>query len=1522
MKTMRRWCLIGLVCVLFSTLSFAAGSATDFLEFAELKSAQTFGWQPLEGAQLKVVRDAKSGKFALRADPPAAAKIYTGMILRRDVDLVGAGPSDKIVFYVKENFGGGLCLNIRTGGKHVYRYANTVKGQWSRVEFDLDISNWNTKLTAWGKVTELSFYSRGFDKAGEFLILDGLTVTVKGKAFNAGLSPTHAIKSWQFPYETADAWYLGNSDVAWAIAKQTGQVLGGWNVTTRARYMNYNEGRYHLENIKGIVTGREKDDVITQAKFTAADQRVVLTCTNSSVPELTIDKTYWVDARRLFKEVAFTYRGVQTKFITYNSETAFTPDYRDGGFYMGAGYVGPLVPAPNLGEWKRVLDYQNTSKGMLLHQPQKGFSFAQVRTRLDGQFVWPWFGGAVSSYNEEMNILHYTPNGWDMSLCTSRLEPGKGASYEEYFSIIPGGWYEFLSDHYPSKPEVQKALAEIPPVPAWMNNVKATCGLGRYGVPRLKRLVESTDEGYIIVEIGAWGSWTDYYVEEGLVGAHGGFITGPELKDLIQRVKALSPRVKVGIYQWVLSASHDSRILKKHPEWFRRLDKNGGELSTFPGCAPNFASLLSIPECYAELLSQFDRVLSYLDVDLIYLDDPKAVNMVDWHSGEYTRDDISYRFFLDLRRLVAKHGPDKMLFFNCRGNPYGDLNFIEARGQLRASYWRDFAGIGSCIEAFLTCRPAARIIPLYWIDSLAREYVNRTLALGWIPSITYGDVLARRPYTQAAYEMGNSSPVAGKYAPDWKQDKDTKIESYLTQRIDDPGYLLSLISHKKAESTEPISIALDSFKLDRKGTIIVWDNVIADATKYKGRVPEKTVKAIYAKTGWLLDRVTSRRLLYMGPYRDELKLNLPMEPLIMHQLYITNQRAGVYSVDNMPNNYLFSKTADVSVQSTGSVRSNMLEVNVSSRRDPAQIIVYLKQGQTLGSATLNNNNVAPIWVEEGGLLCPLFTVGKGQHLLKLECATARKSSVRPRSIEATVVSRNALSVQIQGLDRAVISVAKDEEVLFSRMVAGRDGTFAVPLASDRIGGAYRVSAAAGVMADGAWWRGKPLNCSVTISPESVDLKLPPKYGKILPEENKVVSVNKIIRGVEVLRRATYISYGSCFGGWQPNLQPLTASVDTDTLTLEAGTTRKIMNFLGAAFAGIEVKNLRKIKLHLTNTYHDAFHLRGPGNHGPAYWLSPRSFGGFVVDYHTPQGYTKRVNFSVGLLDPKCNTAHPKYGKNAQFDEVYDLGRLVDEGPEKTFSLDLTRCAPEGWDGQVWFSVGSDWAGSGRRLKARILAVNEAVTDGFLAGTNPSDFKAHYQKTRTITVTRVPGTLIMDGVLDDEMWQGAVKTDEFFLLGGSGISAARTLAQFYYDEAYLYVGLRCEEPSRQRPIVRNGAIWHDDEVEIFIDANGDGKTYAQILVNGAGKKAEFLDQNATPIGTRVAAHVTEGKCWELELMIPYKGLGVKAPKPGEVWRINVVRQRLPTKTSGHQLITWAPLEKGFFEIQNFGPLKFK
>ena len=122
------------------------------------------------------------------------------------------------------------------------------------------------------------------------------------------------------------------------------------------------------------------------------------------------------------------------------------------------------------------------------------------------------------------------------------------------------------------------------------------------------------------------GSWGDYYVDESIAGGIGGHIKAREIKDLIQRIKALSPRIKVGMYMWVLSTCPDSRIYKKHPEWFRSTNKDGEISNLFPGTTTNFAHILSIPQAYDELLSQFALVLDYLDTDFIYLDDPKTIN--------------------------------------------------------------------------------------------------------------------------------------------------------------------------------------------------------------------------------------------------------------------------------------------------------------------------------------------------------------------------------------------------------------------------------------------------------------------------------------------------------------------------------------------------------------------------------------------------------------------------------------------------------------------------------------------------------------------------------------------------------------------------------------------------------------------------------------------------------------------------------------------------------------------------------
>ena len=62
---------------------------------------------------------------------------------------------------------------------------------------------------------------------------------------------------------------------------------------------------------------------------------------------------------------------------------------------------------------------------------------------------------------------------------------------------------------------------------------------------------------------------------------------------------------------------------------------------------------------------------------------------------------------------------------------------------------------------------------------------------------------------------------------------------------------------------------------------------------------------------------------------------------------------------------------------------------------------------------------------------------------------------------------------------------------------------------------------------------------------------------------------------------------------------------------------------------------------------------------------------------------------------------------------------------------------------------------------------------------------------------------------------------------------------------------------------------------------------------------------------------------VEMTIPFKGLDVAPPKPGDTWRLSLCRYRPPGKTFGTELIVWAPLQTGGFkDLANFGTLIFK
>ena len=1489
-------------------------------EFADIAEAAAFGWEVNDHTVLTVTDECRAGNHALRAQPEAGAEPYRTINLVHDVDLSGAGPDDSIVFWVKQNFGSGMRIQLWTDKGPFNRSFPAKFGDWTRIELDLNLEHWeHPQNPGWDVIRRIAFYERAFQSVDHSMVLDGLEITVGGNSMLMQ-DPVHAIASWTFPHETDTAWYLGNEYAAWAISKATGQVLGGWNVRTKERYLNYLEGRYHLEDNQSLVTGRESADTVTRAEFSEAGQRIELSCVNPDVPDLTVTKRYWIDGNRLRQRVGIATSSEQLQFVTYNSEATFARAYRNGGYYMGgADGGGPLIPAPELSAWHKVTEYQNTAKGMLLHQPEKGYSFAQVRTKLDDRFVWPYFTGAIASYVEAVNMLHYTPNGWDMSLGTSKLS-ARETSYEQYVSIFEGDWQTFLREEYPSLPEVREALSEIPPVPEWVGNIKAQCN---GDIDRLRHIVETTDEGEILVLFSLSGSWADYYVNDGMEGNYGGWVTGPELRDYIAAMKAISPRVKVCIYQWMLSTYDRTRIYKKHPEWFRYANKDGQRLSTFPGLAPNFAHLLSIRECYDELLHQIDLVLGYLDVDLIYLDDPKAINMIDWRSGEYTRDDLSFDFFRDVRRIVAKHGPDKATFFNNQCNPYGDVNFIEARAQLRANYWRRFVGIAAVDEEFVSAtRPDGRINLLYFTPPLRREYMNRVLALGWVPSWDYCDVVATRPFFQAAYEVGNSSPVPARYSPDWKRDKDTQVESYAVRRRGDNGYLFSFINHAEEPQRVAVDLDLSSLGIAPARRVFVWEHIVEDAMEFEGAVTDALGRQVYRDTRWQLDRPTRRRLLYAGPYRADLKLELDMQPLILHQLYVTTQPAAVYSQDGMPTSYLFGRMQHAAVQGEPRWTDSSVAVEIESQAEEAELILALPSvGHRITRALLDDKFVAVDWVWEGNDAFPLVTVSKGRHTLVLEFDTP--TATQPTRIEglSATAGTDGISLSVPGAEKALVCVARGDQVLFNRVVSGTQGALRLPVSPVRAQEAeYTVSVRAIIDADGRLRAVEGAETAVSLPAAPADVRLKAEVAPLIPATLQITPINRTINGVEVLNSATAMT-ATPESRVQPGLPSMTASVDPEALSIEAGTTRAIEQG-GAAFAGLEIKGLRKAEVRLTNSFHDAFHIRGPGFHAPERPNS-RNFAGIVIDYHTEAGYTKRVRLATGVLHRECSSTQPEYGKSGLADEARDLGIALIERPETVFALDLSLYAPEGWDGQVWLSVGSDWIGSDRGLGLQVLAANDAVTAEVIAGTDPKAFQEAYEKPRVLEVPRAPGGIMVDGSLSEEWWKEGARTEEFYLIGGTGISKAATSAMLLYDDVNLYIAFTCAEPDRKKPLIIGGPPWDDDEVEVWIDADRDEKTFHQVIVNALNSKLEYRESGQSPFGATTATHVDEDSGWMVEMAIPFAGMGVTPPKPGDEWRISLCRGRPPGEDFNHELIVWAPLKSGGFnDLANFGTLRFR
>lgn len=107
-----------------------------------------------------------------------------------------------------------------------------------------------------------------------------------------------------------------------------------------------------------------------------------------------------------------------------------------------------------------------------------------------------------------------------------------------------------------------------------------------------------------------------------------------------------------------------------------------------------------------------------------------------------------------------------------------------------------------------------------------------------------------------------------------------------------------------------------------------------------------------------------------------------------------------------------------------------------------------------------------------------------------------------------------------------------------------------------------------------------------------------------------------------------------------------------------------------------------------------------------------AFTGIIADYHTADGYSKRVAFPMGLTSPKRDDRIPSWGKPGAPDQVVQPEKLRNG----IILLDLQAYAPQGWDGLVWFSALIENTGRGTQLQVVIENVvnktDESEQSGF------------------------------------------------------------------------------------------------------------------------------------------------------------------------------------------------------------------
>lgn len=208
--------------------------------------------------------------------------------------------------------------------------------------------------------------------------------------------------------------------------------------------------------------------------------------------------------------------------------------------------------------------------------------------------------------------------------------------------------------------------------------------------------------------------------------------------------------------------------------------------------------------------------------------------------------------------------------------------------------------------------------------------------------------------------------------------------------------------------------------------------------------------------------------------------------------------------------------------------------------------------------------------------------------------------------------------------------------------------------------------------------------------------------------------------------------------------------------------------------------------------------------------------------------------------------------------------------------------------------------------------------------------------------------VIDGKLDDRVWQQTPATSAFVRFDpnrGDG-KTLTTTARLAWDEKNLYVAWECQDPDVWATLKdRDGDLWTEEVVELYLDPDGDGKDYAELeinprntvvdlllpaAVNGqpqGGPQARLWDaagwQHAVSVAGTLDNRQDRDTAWTAESALPLADVvGAKRvpPRVGDVWRAQLFRIDRSKSLPHEQFAAWSATDT-FHNPARFGRLVF-